>query len=126
MVINNTNTKIQKEHREYSDPTTKAERPRRLVRLVGEEEMELVWELPLHMPYFKSLLESKVADFKNADGREAHSIQGALFLVQFVDKPWLHLDIAGPAIPEKSKPWCDYPITGFGARLLAKFVEEFQ
>jgi leucyl aminopeptidase len=60
---------------------------------------EKVWELPLEDEY-RSHMDSPIADIKNI-GRagEAGTIIGGLFLKEFVDegKPWVHIDIAGPA-----------------------------
>ncbi|MFA6665867.1 MAG: leucyl aminopeptidase [Armatimonadota bacterium] len=58
---------------------------------------ERVWELPLPKDYM-DMLKSTIADFTNAGGRWGSAIQGGLFLQEFTDgKPWVHLDIAGPA-----------------------------
>ena len=60
-------------------------------------------------PEYDEHIKSEVADIKNVgDGRWAGAITAAKFLEQFVDeKPWVHLDIAGPAFVEKPKPWTD-------------------
>ena len=56
----------------------------------------------------------------------AGSITAAQFLQRFVenDTPWAHLDIAGMAWSDKAKPTYDSGATGFGVRLLDKFVED--
>jgi leucyl aminopeptidase len=36
--------------------------------------------------------------------------------------PWAHMDIAGPAWVEESKPYTVRGATGFGARLMASYV----
>jgi leucyl aminopeptidase len=55
---------------------------------------ELIWNLPLHKPYFKQL-KSEVADFTNSGGAYGGAITAALFLNEFVsaDLPWAHFDI---------------------------------
>ncbi|AAR39257.1 NEQ412 [Nanoarchaeum equitans Kin4-M] len=90
----------------------------------GKEVYELVWELPLYEGY-RELLKSAVADIKNANGREAHAIQGGLFLKEFspIEK-FLHLDIAGPAIANRAIPSAYKGLTGFGVRLLYKLVQK--
>ncbi|MGD2168955.1 MAG: leucyl aminopeptidase [Chlamydiota bacterium] len=86
---------------------------------------ELIWRLPLQQSYLK-MLDSKVADIKNSAGREAGSIQAALFLEQFVEKvPWAHMDIAGTAYWEKSKSYHPYFSTGYGVRMLLDLLENF-
>ncbi len=55
--------------------------------------------------YFAEQLKSDVADVKNTGGRPGGAITAAKFLEKFVDKkPWVHLDIAGPAFASSSKP----------------------
>ncbi len=61
----------------------------------GEE----VWQLPM-FDHYAEQLKSDVADVKNTGARNrAGAITAAKFLEKFVDKkrPWVHLDIAGPA-----------------------------
>jgi len=62
----------------------------------GERSGDRVHPLPMYDEYAK-LLESDVADLKNIGGREAGSITAAKFLEHFVDYPWIHIDMAGPA-----------------------------
>ena len=65
---------------------------------------EGLWQLPLADRYRRHI-ESDVADIKNVglmDGTAA-AITAALFLAEFVgDKPWAHLDVAGPVIASVS------------------------
>ncbi len=86
---------------------------------------EGLWELPLYQPY-QDLIKSKVADIKNIGGRPGGSITAGLFLQHFVPKgmAWAHLDIAGPAYTEKeSKPDQPFGGTGYGVRLLARYLQ---
>ncbi|MFI5282571.1 MAG: leucyl aminopeptidase family protein [Candidatus Dormibacterales bacterium] len=53
-----------------------------------------VWRLPI-IPDLKVLLQSKIADLRNAEYGEAGSILGGMFIGEFAGgKPWAHLDIA--------------------------------
>jgi len=55
------------------------------------------------------------------EGRAAGAIIAAKFLEQFVGEvPWTHIDIAGPAFVEKSKPWIDGGGTGAFVRTLVE------
>jgi leucyl aminopeptidase len=46
-----------------------------------------------------------------------------LFLAEFAgDKPWAHLDIAGPAFNEKETPASVHGATGFGVGLILQFL----
>ena len=61
--------------------------------------VEPAWQLPLTDEY-KELIRSTVADIKNTGGRAAGTITAAAFLQEFVDYPWVHLDVAGTAYTE--------------------------
>jgi len=50
------------------------------------------------------------------------SVKAALFLQQFVTRPWAHLDIAGNALKEKAHAFGPAGATGFGAMLLAELA----
>lgn len=93
------------------------------VRAAGEIVGEPLWPLPM-FPEFSEQIRSEVADIKNTgDGRWGGAITAAKFLEEFVaGKPWVHLDIAGPAFLEGSKPWQDAGGTGFGVRTLVEIA----
>ena len=69
---------------------------------------EPAWQLPM-FPEYREQIKSNVADIKNVgEGRWGGAITAAKFLEEFVQgKPWVHLDIAGPAFLENPKPWID-------------------
>jgi leucyl aminopeptidase len=89
----------------------------------GKESGEMMWPLPLP-DHYRELIKSEIADMKNSSGiPEAGSIQGGLFLSEFVDHPrWAHLDIAGPSWQERE--WSVYQKggSGFGTRALLTFL----
>lgn len=65
-----------------------------LMRL-GNEEMDLIWRLPLYMPYRK-LLESQIADLSNAAfSPYGGAITAAVYLKEFVPDNilWAHFDM---------------------------------
>ena len=79
---------------------------------------ERFWPMPL-VPDYHSMIDSKVADVKNTGGRYAGAIVAGLILEPFVGgKPWVHLDIAGPARAENAYHWFTAGGTGFGTRTL--------
>jgi len=92
----------------------------------GEECGEKIWELPLAEEYAEEM-KSNVADIQNIGGPYGGTINGALFLKNFVaeDAKWVHLDIAGPSWA--NKPWAYSPKGGTGImvrtflRLFSKF-----
>ncbi|MEO0483135.1 MAG: leucyl aminopeptidase family protein [Planctomycetota bacterium] len=91
----------------------------------SEASGERIWRLPHHAEY-RNMMKSPVADIWNsAPIREAHPIQGAAFLSYFCDEsiPWAHIDIAGTHSTDKDRGMYVAGPTGFGARLLAQFVD---
>jgi leucyl aminopeptidase len=83
---------------------------------------EPAWQLPLEKKY-RPQLDSDIADIANLGGRFAGATTAALFLAEFVgDTPWAHLDIAGTMQAEKDESWRSAGATGYGARLLTRFL----
>ena len=83
---------------------------------------ERIWRLPLFDDYFEAH-KSESADFKNSGVREGGAITAGLFLKQFINNtPWAHLDIAGPARSDKSKPGIPAGAVGFGVQLLLTYL----
>ncbi len=92
----------------------------------GEKVDEKVWRMPLHKNYDK-LLDSKNADMQNINYvGGAGSTTAAQFLQRFIinKTPWAHLDIAGMAFSKYGGALNSGGATGYGVRLLNKFVEE--
>jgi leucyl aminopeptidase len=93
----------------------------------GEIENEKVWRFPLHKNYDK-LMDSKIADIQNINySGGAGSITAAQFLQRFLknNTPWAHLDIAGMAWTKKDLDTIPTGATGYGVKLLNKFVEKY-
>ncbi|MEA3486642.1 MAG: leucyl aminopeptidase, partial [Thermodesulfobacteriota bacterium] len=92
------------------------------IRSASDATGETVWELPLWHEY-DELIKSDVADIKNIGGRAGGTITAALLLKRFTgDYPWVHLDIAGPALLLKDKPYIPKGASGAGVRLLVQFL----
>ncbi|HVU03247.1 MAG TPA: leucyl aminopeptidase [Polyangiaceae bacterium] len=71
-------------------------------RAAGEAG-EQFWRMPL-LPELREQLQSDVADLKHTGDRYGGSITAALFLKEFVGTvPWIHCDIAGPALWDRAK-----------------------
>ena len=88
------------------------------LREASYETGEKVWQMPSFEDYGK-LIKSNIADLKNIGGKYAGTITAGLFIGEFVqNKPWLHLDIAGPAFSEKKGDYCPVGGTGAGVRTL--------
>jgi len=92
----------------------------------GKKVDEKVWRLPLHKNYDK-LIDSKIADVQNINYvGGAGSTTAAQFLQRFIvnKTPWAHLDIAGMSFSKYAGALNSGGATGYGVRLLNKFVEE--
>jgi len=92
----------------------------------GNKVDEKVWRLPLHKNFDK-LMNSKTADIQNINYvGGAGSITAAQFLQRFIlnKTSWAHLDIAGMAFSKYGGALNPGGATGFGVRLLNKFVED--
>ena len=89
------------------------------VRAAAAGAGERLWPLPAYAEYAEQL-KSETADLANIGGRDAGAITAGMFLKAFSgDLPWAHLDIAGTAWREESKPWSVKGATGVGVRTLA-------
>ena len=91
----------------------------------GKAAGDPLWRFPLSAAYDK-LIDSPIADIKNVGPREGGSITAAQFLQRFVDEgvKWAHLDIAGMVWASKPGAVWDKGATGFGVRLLDRFVAD--
>ena len=91
---------------------------------VGAATGERLWRMPLE-PDYAALVEAEHADIANIGPKgEAGAVTAAAFLEHFAgETPWAHLDIAGTAWGGKKVPyWSEKHATGFGVRLLARWI----
>ena len=91
----------------------------------GKASGDKLWRFPLS-PAYDKLIDSPIADIKNVGPRWAGSITAAQFIQRFVedDTPWAHLDIAGMVWADKPGATWDKGATGFGVRLIDRFVRD--
>jgi leucyl aminopeptidase len=81
---------------------------------------EKIWQMPLYDDY-KETLKSDIADMINSPGRPAGAVTAAMFLKEFAGSgAWAHLDIAGTAWAEETKPWMARGATGAMIRTLVE------
>ena len=79
----------------------------------AESAGEAFWQLPIPEGT-KTKLESKVADLRSGGNRYGGALSAAAFLQSFTgERPWAHLDIAGPAFNEEG-PYDYVPAGGTG------------
>ncbi|MFN3516967.1 MAG: leucyl aminopeptidase [Novosphingobium sp.] len=91
----------------------------------GTASGDKLWRQPMG-PAYDKLIDSPIADMKNVGPREGGSITAAQFIQRFVEKgmPWAHLDIAGMVWASKPGQTWDKGATGFGVRVLDRFVRD--
>jgi leucyl aminopeptidase len=98
-----------------------------LVALIERAALDVdepVWRLPLNDSHRKRM-EGHVADLKNTGAKEGGALTAAGFLSYFTrGSRWAHLDIAGMAWAEETRPCFPKGATGYGARLLAAIAEQ--
>ena len=92
-----------------------------------------MWPLPLPTEY-RRFLDSPVADMKNIGGTSVlgsgggggGALTAGLFLKEFVgDTPWVHIDLAGPAMADADDSYVSRGGTGFGVRTLVELLDRF-
>jgi len=93
----------------------------------GEQTGERIWHMPL-VDEYRPAVSSNVAQLRHVPNAEHRysggSITAALFLQEFVgERKWVHLDIAGPARATADKHEVPKGATGYGARLLLRWLE---
>ncbi len=88
---------------------------------------EKMWPLPIDDEY-RDMMKSSIADMKNSgNGKGGGASIGAMFLKEFTgDTPWIHLDIAGTAWQDDTKPWNAKGATGVGVRTLVDLAMKFR
>jgi leucyl aminopeptidase len=80
---------------------------------------EKMWEMPMDDEY-REFIKGSFADIQNiGSGKGGGAMTGAWFIREFAgDTPWIHLDIAGTAWNDDSKPWLAKGPTGVALRTL--------
>lgn len=93
------------------------------VREIGDLTGEIIWQLPL-LDIYRDMVKGDIGGIKNSVSGGAGAQTAGVFLEHFVEnKPWVHLDIAGPS-------WADSPYgymraggTGVPVKTLYNFVK---
>lgn len=88
----------------------------------GNTVHERLVEFPLWEEY-EGQIKSDIADIKNLGGATAGATTAGMFLQHFVDYPWMHFDIAGPAYLHSEDNYRGKNGTGVGVRLLYNFIK---
>jgi leucyl aminopeptidase len=86
---------------------------------------EKFWRLPLGDEY-SEMIKSDIGDIKNTGGRWGGASTAAAFLNVFAeDTPWIHLDIAGMAWVEDSRPYIAKGPSGVAVRSILEWVRSY-
>ena len=92
------------------------------VQNAGEASGDRAWQLPLFKEYTDQI-KGNTADLRNSGGRYGGALTAGAFLKEFVDYPWVHLDIAGTAFYGKQmNAYTPKGASGAPARLLVEFL----
>ncbi len=102
---------------------TADEKTKMMLKESGQLTHERLVEFPFWDDY-ANLIKSDLADMKNIGGPIGGAITAGKFLEKFVDYPWMHFDIAGPAFLSSADSYRGKHGTGVGVRLLFHFVEQ--
>lgn len=94
------------------------------INQAATQTCERVVQFPFWDDYSESL-KSQIADLKNIGGPEAGAITAGKFLEHFVDYPWVHIDIAGPAFVSSAYNYKGNGATGYGVRMLFQFIKQY-
>lgn len=87
-----------------------------------------VYERLAEMPFwdeYDELIKSDVAEIKNIGGPYGGAITAGKFLAKFIDYPWMHFDIAGPAFLNTKDSYRGKGGTGVGVRLMFDFLKNY-
>ncbi|MGA2144838.1 MAG: leucyl aminopeptidase [Bryobacteraceae bacterium] len=96
------------------------------VLAASKAEGERMWPMPLDEDYIE-YLKSAFADLANVGGRWGGAITAAKFLQEFAEEtPWVHLDIAGTAWLDESKPYMAKGPTGLPVRTLVRLAMDWR
>jgi len=94
------------------------------VQAAADASGEWFWEMPLATEY-RPNLDTPHADLMNSGTRDGSLIKSAVFLSEFVTRPWVHVDIAGTAYLTADKAWNPKGALGTGVSTLARLALDY-
>jgi leucyl aminopeptidase len=94
------------------------------VRAAAEATGEWLWEMPLAVEY-RTQLDTPYADIVNSGSRDGSLIKSAIFIHEFVTRPWVHLDIAGTAWMTSDKATFAKGAVGVAVTTLVRLGQDF-
>jgi leucyl aminopeptidase len=95
-------------------------------KAAADRSGEKMWHMPVGDEY-REQLKTVYADVGNIGGRDGGASTAAAFLREFVgDTPWIHLDIAGTAWLDDSKPWMPKGPTAIPIATFVRLAQDWQ
>jgi leucyl aminopeptidase len=94
------------------------------VRAAADTSGEWFWEMPLVSEY-RATLDTPHGDIVNSGSRDGSLIKSAVFISEFVTRPWVHVDIAGGAYLNRDKPDGPKGATGLGISTLVRLALDY-
>jgi len=93
----------------------------------GQRSGEPLWRMPLRDDYAQRL-RSPIADLRNIGDAPPGAGVAAYFIGEWVDRntPWAHLDIAAMSWRGKGSPTAPEGASGFGVRLLDRYIRDLE
>jgi leucyl aminopeptidase len=106
----------------FTNDETTWEKFQAAMKISGEK----FWRLPCTDDY-KEQIKSQIADMMNTGkNRYGGATSAAMFLKEFVgETPWVHLDIAGCAWNDETKPWIANGPSGIAVRSILEWVRSY-
>jgi leucyl aminopeptidase len=101
---------------------TADEKTKNQLKESGNNVFERLAEMPFWDDY-DEYIKSDIADMKNIGGPYAGSITAGKFLARYINYPWMHFDIAGPAFLTARDGYRVKGGTGVGVRLLFDYLK---
>ncbi|CAN5513391.1 leucyl aminopeptidase [soil metagenome] len=101
---------------------TADEKTKNKMKVAGNNVYERLAEFPFWDEY-DDLIKSDVAEMKNIGGPVAGAITAGKFLQRYIDYPWMHFDIAGPAFLHTASSYRGKGGTGYGVRFLFNYLQ---
>ncbi len=85
---------------------------------------EKVWRMPMFKEYEKKIKHHE-ADYTNQPGQPGSILAGILIREFITDRPWVHVDMAGPVFQTSDTDYLPKGASGYGVRLLYHYIHSF-
>lgn len=94
------------------------------LRVAGDVSGEYLWPLPV-VDELREQVKGKLGDLVNSTGKPGGAMTAGIFLEEFVEgKPWVHMDIAGPAFASGAYSYLPDGASGIPVKTLYHFIKQ--